>query len=235
MLLGVGELNAHYGKKQVLDRLAISVTEGEVVALIGPNAAGKSTTMRCILGLKQPSGGAISFMGQRIDTMGTAQRVRAGLVLVPEGRQVFTKFTVLENLLMGAYHRPDRAHVGDDLKLMFALFPRLEERRTQKAGSMSGGEQQILAIARGLMSRPKLLLMDEPSLGLAPIVMEEIAHSIRTLSARGLSILVAEQNASFALRMADKGYVIESGTVALGGDASSLSKEPRVRQNYLGQ
>jgi len=204
------------------------------VALIGPNAAGKSTTMRCILGLKATSAGSIAFHGRCMDALGTSKRVREGLVLVPEGRQVFTQFSVLDNLMMGAYHRPDRGRIDGDLANVFGLFPRLAERRAQKAGSMSGGEQQMLAIARGLMSRPKLLFMDEPSLGLAPIVMEEIASAIRHLAAGGLSILLAEQNASFALRMADRAYVIESGSVVLSGTAQELSDEPRVRQNYLG-
>lgn len=234
MLLELNGLSAHFGKKQVLHQMSLSVGEGEVVALIGPNAAGKSTTMRCILGLKATSAGSIAFHGRCMDALGTPKRVREGLVLVPEGRQVFTEFSVLDNLLMGAYHRPDRGRIDDDLAKVFGLFPRLAERRAQKAGSMSGGEQQMLAIARGLMSRPRLLFMDEPSLGLAPIVMEEIASAIRHLAAGGLSILLAEQNASFALRMADRAYVIESGSVVLSGTAQELSDEPRVRQNYLG-
>jgi branched-chain amino acid transport system ATP-binding protein len=234
MLLELNGLSAHFGKKQVLHQMSLSVGEGEVVALIGPNAAGKSTTMRCILGLKATSAGSIAFHGRCMDALGTPKRVREGLVLVPEGRQVFTEFSVLDNLLMGAYHRPDRGRIDGDLAKVFGLFPRLAERRAQKAGSMSGGEQQMLAIARGLMSRPRLLFMDEPSLGLAPIVMEEIASAIRHLAAGGLSILLAEQNASFALRMADRAYVIESGSVVLSGTAQELSDEPRVRQNYLG-
>ncbi len=234
MLLELNGLSAHFGKKQVLHQMSLSVGEGEVVALIGPNAAGKSTTMRCILGLKATSAGSIAFHGRCMDALGTSKRVREGLVLVPEGRQVFTQFSVLDNLMMGAYHRPDRGRIDGDLANVFGLFPRLAERRAQKAGSMSGGEQQMLAIARGLMSRPKLLFMDEPSLGLAPIVMEEIASAIRHLAAGGLSILLAEQNASFALRMADRAYVIESGRVVLSGTAQELSDEPRVRQNYLG-
>lgn len=234
MLLELNGLSAHFGKKQVLHQMSLSVGEGEVVALIGPNAAGKSTTMRCILGLKATSAGSIAFHGRCVDALGTSKRVREGLVLVPEGRQVFTQFSVLDNLMMGAYHRPDRGRIDGDLANVFGLFPRLAERRAQKAGSMSGGEQQMLAIARGLMSRPRLLFMDEPSLGLAPIVMEEIASAIRHLAAGGLSILLAEQNASFALRMADRAYVIESGSVVLSGTAQELSDEPRVRHNYLG-
>ena len=234
MLLELNGLSAHFGKKQVLHQMSLSVGEGEVVALIGPNAAGKSTTMRCVLGLKATSAGSIVFCGRCIDALGTSKRVRDGLVLVPEGRQVFTRFSVLDNLLMGAYHRSDRDRIDGDLAKVFGLFPRLAERRAQSAGSMSGGEQQMLAIARGLMSRPRLLFMDEPSLGLAPIVMEEIASAIRHLAAGGLSILLAEQNASFALRMADRAYVIESGSVVLNGTAQDLLDEPRVRQNYIG-
>jgi len=234
MLLELNGLDAHFGKKQVLHQMSLSVGEGEVVALIGPNAAGKSTTMRCVLGLKATSAGSIVFCGRCIDALGTSKRMRDGLVLVPEGRQVFTRFSVLDNLLMGAYHRSDRDRIDGDLAKVFGLFPRLAERRAQSAGSMSGGEQQMLAIARGLMSRPRLLFMDEPSLGLAPIVMEEIASAIRHLAAGGLSILLAEQNASFALRMADRAYVIESGSVVLNGTAQDLLDEPRVRQNYIG-
>ena len=227
-------IDAHYGKKQVLYGLSLRVAQGDIVALVGPNAAGKSTTLRSIIGLKQHSAGSMTYDGTRIDQFTTQQRVAAGLVLVPEGRQTFIRFTVLENLQMGAYHRKDRNRIDADLDTVFGLFPRLAERKDQKAGSMSGGEQQMLAIARGLMAKPRLLLMDEPSLGLAPIVLEEIAAAIRKLAKQGLSILLAEQNASFALRMADRGYVIESGSMRLQGDAQQLADEPAVRENYLG-
>ncbi|MCL4745034.1 MAG: ABC transporter ATP-binding protein [Burkholderiaceae bacterium] len=233
-MLELAGIDSSFGKKQVLRGLSLKVGDGEVVALIGPNAAGKSTTLRTIIGSKRPTAGSTTFGGKPIDGMSTRERVREGLVLVPEGRQVFTRFTVLQNLQMGAYLRPDRDQIAADLEVVFELFPRLAERRAQQAGSMSGGEQQMLAIARGLLGKPKLLLMDEPSLGLAPIVLEEIARSIHKLARQGLSILLAEQNASFALRIADRGYVIESGAIRLEGDAKQLSNEPAVRENYLG-
>ena len=233
-MLEVGSIDAHFGKKQVLNKLSLKVREGEIVALVGPNAAGKSTTLRSIMGLKPPSNGYITFQSQQVHALSVQHHVKSGLVLVPEGRQVFIRFTVLENLQMGAYLRQDRNTIDSDMADIFELFPRLAERKSQKAGSMSGGEQQMLAIGRGLMAKPRLLLMDEPSLGLAPIVLEEIASAIRKLAKQGLSILLAEQNASFALRMADRGYVIESGSIQLEGSATQLADEPAVREKYLG-
>ena len=233
-MLEVGSIDAHYGKKQVLDKMSLSVSEGEIVALVGPNAAGKSTTLRSIVGLKQPSSGYITFQGQQVHALSVQRHVKSGLILVPEGRQVFIRFTVLENLQMGAYLREDRNMIDNDMADIFELFPRLAERKSQKAGSMSGGEQQMLAIGRGLMAKPRLLLMDEPSLGLAPIVLEEIASAIRKLAKKGLSILLAEQNASFALRMADRGYVIESGSIQLAGSAAELSNDSSFGKKYLG-
>ena len=233
-MLELRALDVHYGKKQVLHGLSVEVRAGEIVALIGPNAAGKSTTLRTAVGLVRPTSGSVHFDGQPLDSRSAADRVRAGLALVPEGRQVFTRFTVLDNMRMGAYHRADRDRIGAEIDQVFEMFPRLAERRQQLAGSMSGGEQQMLAIARGLLSKPRLLLMDEPSLGLAPIVLEEIAVAIRRLAGQGLSILLAEQNASFALRMVDRAYLIESGSITLHGAARDLANDPAVRRNYLG-
>ena len=234
VLLKVKDLQVGYGGIQAVKGVSLEVREGELVSLIGSNGAGKTTTMKAITGTLPLQAGDIEYLGKSIQGQGPWDLVKQGLAMVPEGRGVFTRMTITENLQMGAYIRSDAAGIADDIEKMFTIFPRLRERKDQLAGTMSGGEQQMLAIARGLMSRPKLLFMDEPSLGLAPIVMEEIASAIRHLAAGGLSILLAEQNASFALRMADRAYVIESGSVVLSGTAQELSDEPRVRQNYLG-
>jgi branched-chain amino acid transport system ATP-binding protein len=186
------------------------------------------------MGLKAPSSGAIVFEGTNLDDVPTSARVHRGIVLVPEGRQVFPKFTVTENLLMGAYHRADRNALDADFTTLFAMFPRLAERRRQAAGSMSGGEQQMLAIARGLMAKPRCLLLDEPTLGLAPIIVQEIGAIIRRLAANGLTVLLAEQNAAMALAVADRGYVLETGRVSLEGTGADLAGNEAVRRNYLG-
>ena len=233
-MLELAGLDVHYGKIHVLRGVDLKVAPGEVVALVGANAAGKTTTLRSILGLKTVSAGSILLDGAQIQSLATPQRVRRGLVLVPEGRQVFTRFSVLENLIMGAYHRPDRNRIDDDLAAVFELFPRLDERRAQKAGSMSGGEQQMLAIGRGLMAKPRYLLLDEPTLGLAPVIVDEIAATIRALSARGMTILLSEQNAAMSLAASDRGYVIASGLITLSGRSAELSRSPEVRRLYLG-
>jgi len=233
-VLELAGLDVHYGKIHVLRGVDLKVAPGEVVALVGANAAGKTTTLRSILGLKTVSAGSILLDGAQIQSLATPQRVRRGLVLVPEGRQVFTRFSVLENLIMGAYHRPDRNRIDDDLAAVFELFPRLDERRAQKAGSMSGGEQQMLAIGRGLMAKPRYLLLDEPTLGLAPVIVDEIAATIRALSARGMTILLSEQNAAMSLAASDRGYVIASGLITLSGRSAELSRSPEVRRLYLG-
>ena len=227
-------LDVHYAKNHVLKGVALHVDAGEVVALVGANAAGKTTTLRTIMGLKAPSSGTVLFQGARLDAVGTHERVGRGLVLVPYGRQIFPRFTVIENLLMGGYHRRDRNRLEREFDAMFAMFPRLAERKTQRAGSMSGGEQQMLAIARGLLAQPKCLLLDEPTLGLAPIIVEEISRTIRTLAAQGMTILIAEQNAAMALRIADRGYVLETGRVALEGTGEELAGNEAVQRNYLG-
>jgi branched-chain amino acid transport system ATP-binding protein len=233
-MLDVSNLNVSYGKQKVLRDVAFSLRSGEVVTLIGSNAAGKSTTLRTLVGLKKQDTGTISFNGADIGALPTVDRVKGGLVLVPEGRQIFPRLTVNENLLMGAYHRADRDHLDDDLERIFTMFPRLRERRVQRAGSMSGGEQQMLAIGRGLMSRPKLMLLDEPTLGLAPIIIEELGLIVRRLAAEGLTILLAEQNAVMALGCADRAYVLKSGSIVASGDAKELSETSEVKQMYLG-
>ena len=234
-MLELAGVDVHYAKNHVLKGLALRVGAGEVVALVGANAAGKTTTLRTIMGLKAPSNGSVVFRGTRLDGgVPTHERVRRGLVLVPEGRQIFGRFTVLENLLMGGYQRPDRNRLDADFARMFEMFPRLAERRTQRAGSMSGGEQQMLAIARGLVAQPKCLLLDEPTLGLAPIIVEEISRTIRTLAAQGMTILIAEQNAGMALAIADRAYVLETGRVALEGTGDELAGNEAVQRNYLG-
>jgi len=228
------KINVYYGKSHVLKGVSVSIGEGEVVALIGANSAGKTTTLRTAMGLKQSSSGLFRFAGEEISRRPTHERVSRGLVLVPEGRQVFTKFTVIENLLMGAYHRTDRNAATRELDIVFDMFPRLRERRAQKAGSMSGGEQQMLAIARGLMAKPKCLLLDEPSLGLAPIIVEEIVATIRRLAADGMTILLAEQNAAMALDCSARAYVLESGSISLEGTSEQLRETDAIKSLYLG-
>ena len=234
-MLELQAIDCHYAKVHVLRGVSLRVEEGEIVSIVGPNAAGKTTTLRTIAGLKAPSRGRVSFLGRDVTALPAFERVRSGLVLVPEGRQIFPKFTVLQNLLMGAYQRADRGRLDGDLGVLYDLFPRLRERRDQRAGSLSGGEQQMLAIARGLMARPRCLLLDEPSLGLAPIIVAEIGRAIRTLARRGLTILLVEQNAAMALELADRAYVLESGHVSLEGPAASLASTDVVRKLYLGE
>ena len=233
-MLDVVDIDAFYGKQQVLRGLTLNVGLGEVVALLGPNAAGKSTTMRVLAGLKKAATGRVTLAGKTIGAAPTADRVARGLVLVPEGRQIFPRFTVEDNLLMGAYARRDRSQSHPDMERVFKMFPRLSERRAQQAGSMSGGEQQMLAIGRGLMSKPSLMLLDEPTLGLAPIIIDELTQTIRALAKSGVTILLAEQNAAMALGCADRAYVLESGRIVLEGQAAALSNAPEVKQLYLG-
>jgi branched-chain amino acid transport system ATP-binding protein len=233
-MLELKAISAHYAKNQVLRAVDLRVDAGEVVALIGANAAGKSTTMRLIAGLKRASSGSIRLDGTEIETLSTPKRVRLGIALVPEGRQVFVQSTVLENLTMGAYHRPDRNHIQQDIDAMFAMFPRLGERRNQRAGSMSGGEQQMVAIARGLMAKPRCLLLDEPTLGLAPVIVEEISLTVMKLAQEGMTILLAEQNAAMALDVASRAYVLAAGAIAAEGTPQQLKGSPIVEQLYFG-
>ena len=233
-MLELSTINAHYAKNQVLRAVDLRVGAGEVVALIGANAAGKSTTMRLIAGLKRATSGSIRLDGIEIESLSTPRRVRLGIALVPEGRQVFAQSTVLENLTMGAYHRPDRNDIQHDIDSMFAMFPRLGERRNQRAGSMSGGEQQMVAIARGLMAKPKCLLLDEPTLGLAPVIVEEISLTVMKLAGEGMTILLAEQNAAMALDVASRAYVLAAGAIAAEGTPQQLKASPIVEQLYFG-
>jgi branched-chain amino acid transport system ATP-binding protein len=233
-MLELKTISVQFGKRPVLRDVSLTVGVGEVVSLVGANAAGKTTTLRTIMGLKETTGGTILFDGQDVTRQSTVERVRGGLALSPEGRQIFPKFTVEENLLMGGYHRADRNHLEGDIAVVCKMFPRLEERLAQKAGSMSGGEQQMLAIGRALISRPRCLLLDEPTLGLAPIVVAEIGTIVRRLAEDGMSILLAEQNAAMALGVADRAYVIESGRISLQGEAAALKETAAVKRLYLG-
>ena len=233
-MLELDRIDCRYAKVHVLHDVSLEVEGGEIVCIIGPNAAGKTTTLRVVAGLKEASAGHVRYLGEDITRLLPFERVERGLVLVPEGRQIFPKFTVLDNLRMGAYQRPDRGDIDGDLEEVYELFPRLRERVQQRGGSLSGGEQQMLAIGRGLMAKPKCLLLDEPSLGLAPIIVSEIARIIRELAGRGLTIVLVEQNAAMALELADHAYLLESGHVSLRGTAAELQRTDVVRKLYLG-
>jgi branched-chain amino acid transport system ATP-binding protein len=233
-MLELSGVNVHYGKIHVLRDVTLRVETGEVAALIGPNAAGKTTTLRALVGLKDCTSGVIRFGTQPIQRLPTSDRIRLGLALVPEGRQVFPKFSVIENLRIGAFQRADRDRLDADFETVFAIFPKLAERRPQQAGLLSGGEQQMLAIARGLMARPRLLLLDEPTMGLAPIIVEEIELAIGRLAGRGMTILLAEQNAAMVMRVAHRVYVLKSGCISLEGTPADLAKSPEIQRLYLG-
>ncbi|MGF6213935.1 ABC transporter ATP-binding protein [Comamonas sp. 4034] len=234
-LLRVESLQVHYGAVQALKGVSLHVNAGEVVTIIGGNGAGKSTLMKAISGLEPAAGGSIAFLGQDITRMPGHLRVPLGIAQSPEGRQVFADQTVHDNLLLGAYHRKDgAAAIAADIERQFATFPRLSERRGQMAGTMSGGEQQMLAIARALMARPQLLLLDEPSLGLAPLIVKEIFAIVRQLKQQGVTILLVEQMANQALVVADRAYVLETGRFTLEGSAADLRRDPKVRAAYLG-
>ncbi|HEY7728347.1 MAG TPA: ABC transporter ATP-binding protein [Candidatus Eisenbacteria bacterium] len=233
-MLELTETHVHYGAIHALKGVSIRVEEGEIVTLVGANGAGKSTTLRAISGLVRPSAGGIRYRGRSLVGTAAHEIVRLGLSHVPEGRIVFANMSVRENLDLGAYLRRDRAGVADDLRRVFQLFPRLDERARQPAGTLSGGEQQMLAIGRALMARPAVLLLDEPSLGLAPKLVREIFGVIREIRARGTTIVLVEQNARMALALADRGYVLETGAVRLSDAAASLLHNPFVQAAYLG-
>jgi branched-chain amino acid transport system ATP-binding protein len=235
MMLQLENVNVFYGAIHALRNVSITVNAGEVVTLIGANGAGKSTTLRAITGLLTPRSGRVVFEGEEITHVPAHRRVARGISMAPEGRGIFANLTVLENLEMGAYLKKDRAAIKEDLEHGFRLFPRLKERMKQSAGTLSGGEQQMLAIARALMSHPKLLLLDEPSLGLAPLVCQTIFSTIDEIKATGTTLLIVEQNASAALKHSDRGYVLETGDVILEGTAASIACDPRVREAYLGE
>ena len=235
VLLSVEGIHTYYGTIHALKGISIEVRDGEIVTLIGANGAGKSTTLRSINGLDHPREGRISFAGEDITDTAAHNIVKMGISQSPEGRRVFPRMSVLENLEMGAYQRSNRAEIREDLMRVYDLFPRLEERKTQRAGTLSGGEQQMVAIARALMARPRLLLLDEPSMGLAPIFVDKIFEIVTEISKQGTTILLVEQNALMALETADRGYVLETGTVALADDAKALKQNEQVRKTYLGE
>jgi branched-chain amino acid transport system ATP-binding protein len=234
-LLEVENVETFYGSIQALKGITIDVRDGEIVTLIGANGAGKSTTLRSINGLNHPRRGTIRFQGRDITHDPAHEIVKMGIAQSPEGRKLFPRMTVTENLEMGAFQRRDRAAMKEDMDRVFELFPRLAERRTQKAGTMSGGEQQMCAIGRALMARPTLLMLDEPSMGLAPIFVERIFETIVEVNKQGTSILLVEQNALMALDVANRGYVLETGKVVLADEAKALAQNPEVRKTYLGE
>ena len=234
-ILSVDDVHTYYGTIHALKGVSLDVREREVVTLIGANGAGKSTTLRSINGLNHPREGKISFAGEDITERPAHEIVKMGIAQSPEGRHVFPRMSVLENLEMGAYQRDDKGGIREDIDRVYGLFPRLAERKSQKAGTLSGGEQQMLAIGRALMARPKLLLLDEPSMGLAPIFVDKIFEIIREINEQGTPILLVEQNALMALDAADRGYVMETGNIALEGPAKDLRENEQVRKTYLGE
>ena len=234
-LLRLEQLQVSYGGIRAVKGIDLEVKQGELVCLIGANGAGKTTTLKAVTGLVRAAGGRVLYDGQDITGLRVPEIARRGLALVPEGRGVFAQLTIEENLAMGAYARNDRAGVAADVERAFTLFPRLKERRSQTAGTLSGGEQQMLAIARALMSRPRLLLLDEPSMGLAPLMVERIFEVVRTIASEGVTLLLVEQNARLALETSHRGYVLEGGLVSISGEARTLLGDPRIREAYLGE
>ena len=235
ILLKVSGLKVGYGGIQAVKGVDFEVREGELVTLIGSNGAGKTTTMKAITGGLPFTEGDIQYLGKSIKGQGAWDLVQQGLAMVPEGRGVFTRMTILENLAMGAYIRNDKAEIASDVDMVFEIFPRLKERKDQLAGTMSGGEQQMLAMGRALMSRPKVLLLDEPSMGLSPIMVDKIFEVVKDVSSKGVTVLLVEQNASRALGVADRGYVMDSGLITMSGDAKIMLSDPKVREAYLGE
>ncbi len=234
-LLKISGLKVAYGGIQAVKGIDLEVREGELVTLIGSNGAGKTTTMKAITGLLPAAEGSIEYLGHSIKGQGSWDLVKQGLAMVPEGRGVFTRMSIVENLKMGAHVRTDEKEIAKDIERMFELFPRLYERKDQLSGTMSGGEQQMLAMARALMSRPRVLLLDEPSMGLSPIMVDKIFEVVRDVSARGVTVLLVEQNARLALMAANRGYVMDSGLITMSGDAKEMLSDPRVRAAYLGE
>ena len=235
MLLEIKELNCSYGGVASLRDVSLTVSEGEVVTLVGANGAGKSTLLRAVSGLLHPVSGSITFVGKRIDRLPPNAVVRLGIAHIPEGRLIFAPMTVLDNLKMGAYRRRDRKQINSDMERMFEYFPVLAERRKQLAGSLSGGEQQMLAVARALMTSPQLVLMDEPSMGLSPLLVEKVADIVLTMQKDGLSVLLVEQNAALALSVANRAYVLEIGRVVAQGPAQSIAADGVLKKAYLGE
>ena len=235
VLLKVQGLKVAYGGIQAVKGVDFEVREGELVSLIGSNGAGKTTTMKAITGTLPYVDGDIQYLGKSIKGRGAWDLVKEGLAMVPEGRGVFARMTITENLQMGAYIRSDKAEIASDIEKMFTIFPRLRERKDQLAGTMSGGEQQMLAMGRALMSRPRVLLLDEPSMGLSPIMVDKIFEVVKDVYAQGVTVVLVEQNASRALQIADRGYVMESGLITMSGQASAMLDDPKVRAAYLGE
>ncbi len=233
-ILTVEDIHVYYDAIHAIKGVSFEVNEGEIVTLIGANGAGKTTILHSISGLVKPKAGKITFCGEDLSGVQAHTIVRKGLAQVPEGRRIFSRLTVLENLQMGAYTRKDTAHISDDYEMVFQHLPRLKERRKQVAGTLSGGEQQMLAIGRALMSKPKMLLLDEPSMGLSPILVQEIFSIIKDVNISGVTILLVEQNAKMALKLANRAYVLETGKIAMSGDATELSRDPKVIEAYLG-
>ena len=234
-MLEVTGLRVAYGGIQAVRSITFHVNEGEMVALIGANGAGKTSTLKAIARVLDAAGGDVHFCGEKVMQVAPHDMIRKGIALVPEGRGVFPRLSVAENLAMGAFVRDDKAEIANDLERMYGYFPRLKERETQLAGTLSGGEQQMLAIGRALMSRPKLLLLDEPSMGLAPLMVQKIFEVIRIVAAEGMTILLIEQNAKLALQTSQRGYVMESGEITLTGESAQLLNDPKVRAAYLGE
>jgi branched-chain amino acid transport system ATP-binding protein len=234
-MLKITDLKVAYGGIQAVKGVDLEIREGELVTLIGANGAGKTTTMKAITGLQGWAGGDVQYMGESIKGVPSYTLLKRGLAMVPEGRGVFARMTITENLQMGAYTRNDEAQIKTDIERMFGIFPRLKERANQLAGTMSGGEQQMLAMARALMSQPKLLLLDEPSMGLSPIMVDKIFEVVHDISAQGVTVLLVEQNARLALQAAHRGYVMDSGLVTMSGDAKEMLNDPKVRAAYLGE
>jgi branched-chain amino acid transport system ATP-binding protein len=234
-MLALADVHAYYGNIRALRGISLSVEPGEIVTLIGANGAGKTTTLRTILGAVRPRRGTVSFNGHRLETLPTDRIVRLGIAQSPEGRRIFPRMTVLENLELGAFARRDREAIAPDLDRVMTLFPRLRERIAQQGGTLSGGEQQMLAIGRALMARPSLLLLDEPSMGLSPILVDTIFRIVRDINGQGTTILLVEQNARMALRVAHRGYVIQTGRIVLHDSAADLLRSDLVRKTYLGE
>ncbi|HEX2542679.1 MAG TPA: ABC transporter ATP-binding protein [Caldimonas sp.] len=234
-MLAVRDLKVAYGGIQAVKGVSFEVSQGELVSLIGANGAGKTTTLKAITGTQPAAAGVIEFMGRDIRGQGPWDLVEQGLVMVPEGRGTFARMSIIENLQMGAFVRRDTDEIAADMERIFAIFPRLKERRNQLAGTMSGGEQQMLAMGRGLMARPKVLLLDEPSMGLSPMMVDKIFEVVDDIHRQGTTILLVEQNASRALQLASRGYVMDSGEVTMSGDAKALLADPKVRAAYLGE
>jgi branched-chain amino acid transport system ATP-binding protein len=234
-MLNIKGLQVNYGGIQAVKGVDLRIDQGELVTLIGANGAGKTTTMKAITGLKPYSAGDIEYLGESIKGVPPHELLKRGLAMVPEGRGIFARMTIVENMQMGAYLRNDADGIKADVERMFGFFPRLKERATQLAGTLSGGEQQMLAMARAIISKPKLLLLDEPSMGLSPIMVEKIFEVVREISSEGITVMLVEQNARLALQAANRGYVMDSGVVTMSGDAKQMLDDPKVRAAYLGE